>query len=324
MKSHGRTLIVHTANLGDVVSAASVITGAAVLGPVDIFLRKSFRGLFFGEHNITEVDDSSLDAQYERVIDLDSSSVSRTLVKKIKSREKIGRYQNWVRRFKYSNIYTRQFPKNSYGHIVKDYRPIAQFLGCDPNKNPSLSAIPLNKELSDWFVHHGKDRNGMVVVHFEASNPIRSLPESLVLETITGLTKKNRWVLLLGTPSAALEALKKKADGKATYLPFSMLELKAILPKADLFIGPDSGPMHLAAALGVPCLGVYGPTLAKEYAPLSLSLGLGSGVRAVAREYSCRPCNQNRICPYQRRCLTEIKADEVLNLAEQLVSPSRA
>lgn len=324
MKPQGRTLFIHTANLGDVVSAASVVTGAALQGPVDIFLRKAFRGLFFGEHNITEVDETSLDSQYERVIDLDSSSVSRALVKQIKSREKIGRYQNWIRRLKYSNIYTRQFAKNSYGHIVKDYRPIVQHLGCDPNKNPSLSAIPLNKELSEWFVHHGKDRNGMVVVHVEASNPIRSLPESLVLKIIEGLTKKNRWVLLLGTSSAALEALKKKADGKAAYLPFSIFELKAILPKAELFIGPDSGPMHLAAALGVPCLGVYGPTLAKEYAPLSLSLGLGLGVRAVEREFSCRPCNQNRTCPFDRKCLNVIRAEEVLELAEQLACPSRA
>jgi ADP-heptose:LPS heptosyltransferase len=55
---------------------------------------------------------------------------------------------------------------------------------------------------------------------------------------------------------------------------FSLPEIAAFLSRASLFVGNDSGLMHLAAASGAPTLGLFGPTNAGEYAP--------AGPRAVA------------------------------------------
>lgn len=52
------------------------------------------------------------------------------------------------------------------------------------------------------------------------------------------------------------------AAGKSAFVApaSSLLELAAILSRATLFVGSDTGPLHMAAALGIPCVGIYGPT----------------------------------------------------------------
>jgi ADP-heptose:LPS heptosyltransferase len=51
---------------------------------------------------------------------------------------------------------------------------------------------------------------------------------------------------------------------------FSLPEIAAFLSRAGLFVGNDSGLMHLAAAAGTPTLGLFGPTNAMEYGPAGL------------------------------------------------------
>jgi ADP-heptose:LPS heptosyltransferase len=62
-----------------------------------------------------------------------------------------------------------------------------------------------------------------------------------------------------------LEALPNAVDlvGK-----LSLAEVAAVLARADLYVGNDSGLMHIAAATGVPTLGLFGPTPASEYGPV--------------------------------------------------------
>ena len=66
--------------------------------------------------------------------------------------------------------------------------------------------------------------------------------------------------------------------------------LAALLRSADLFIGVDSGPLHLAAALGTPVIGLYGPKHPGTYGPYWL------GTEAVLADYPCSPC-RHRKCP---------------------------
>lgn len=294
------TLFIHTANLGDVVSSVAVIKGVARQSPVEVLLRKSFRGLFAGEENIVEVSEAQLRPHYDQVIDLDSSKVSRRIVEQIESPEKIGRYLNWVRRLKYSSIYSRQVPKHAHDHIVKDYSPVAETLGLNPLAIPHLKPLPFSSELGLWWQKNqreGSKGDKWIIVHGEASNPIRSLPEEMLISYIQQGIARNQRVLLIGEPSSYLESVLAKVGEVVIHRSFTIAELKSILPLAETFIGPDSGPLHLAAALGVKCIGIYGPTLPRQYAPLSPSL------EVVEKEFSCRPCNQNRPCRFERRCL---------------------
>jgi ADP-heptose:LPS heptosyltransferase len=62
-----------------------------------------------------------------------------------------------------------------------------------------------------------------------------------------------------------------QADGHALLAPkTSLLELAALLKAAMLFVGSDTGPMHLAAAMDVPCVALFGPTRWEECGPFGV------------------------------------------------------
>jgi len=101
---------------------------------------------------------------------------------------------------------------------------------------------------------------------------------------------------------------------------FSLAELRVLLDRAALYIGGDSGPLHVAATTGVPIVGLYGPTLPVRSAPWRAASSITESVDAGA--LPCRPCNQ-RICePGDFRCLTSIKPSQVVEAAQRALTRS--
>jgi len=99
---------------------------------------------------------------------------------------------------------------------------------------------------------------------------------------------------------------------------FSLAELRALLDRASLYIGGDSGPLHVAATTSVPIVGLYGPTLPIRSAPWRAAAAITESVDAG--ELPCRPCDQ-RVCePGDFRCLTSIKPAQVFEAAERALS----
>src|SRR5262249_21673652 len=89
----------------------------------------------------------------------------------------------------------------------------------------------------------------------------------------------------------------------------SLAEFIHLVPVCELFLTNDTGTMHVAAALGVPTLAIFGPTNEQETRPL------GSCVEIVTGEAFCRPCKL-RHCPIDHRCMTSVSVDRVFRIAE--------
>jgi heptosyltransferase II len=81
--------------------------------------------------------------------------------------------------------------------------------------------------------------------------------------------------------------------------------LAAVLAQLDLLITNDSGPMHLAAALGVPCVALFGPTDPRRTAPA------GEGHSVLYRDLWCSPCFRRRCPLVHHGCLRGISVEEV-------------
>jgi ADP-heptose:LPS heptosyltransferase len=93
-----------------------------------------------------------------------------------------------------------------------------------------------------------------------------------------------------------------------------LLTLAAILQRLDLFITGDTGPMHVAAAVGTPVVAVFGPSDPRRYAPG------GARDRVVRIDLPCAPCNRIRLPParcvgHMPDCLAGISADRVFDTA---------
>lgn len=103
-----------------------------------------------------------------------------------------------------------------------------------------------------------------------------------------------------------------RIPGVVTTRP-SLTDLSAQLQCCDLFIGNDSGPAHIAAAVGVPTLTIFGPQLAAWYRPY------GDGHRVVQlEEVACRPCFDRCTQP-ANFCLTGLSVQRVLSEVEAML-----
>lgn len=81
-------------------------------------------------------------------------------------------------------------------------------------------------------------------------------------------------------------------------------ELMAVTKRCDLFLTNDTGPMHIAAAFGVPVVAVFGPTDHRTTSPV------GERYAIVRQPVDCAPCLL-RECPIDHRCMTRVTVDEV-------------
>lgn len=95
--------------------------------------------------------------------------------------------------------------------------------------------------------------------------------------------------------------------------PTTLKQLGALLKRCALVVSNDSGPMHLAAVLGVPVLGIYGPTNPYNQGPIGEK---NSWVRHDGLE--CLGCNLT-VCPIGHLCMERLSVDAVLNAVEKLM-----
>jgi heptosyltransferase-2 len=127
-------------------------------------------------------------------------------------------------------------------------------------------------------------------------------------------------ILLLGTP--AEREIGERIAHAMRHRPVNLVgqtsvaELPALLAACRLFLGNDSGAMHVAAAVGLPVAAVFGSTDPDGTAPLTPK-------RAIARHrVSCSPCFL-RYCPVDHRCMTRIPVDEVYQITRELLGENR-
>jgi ADP-heptose:LPS heptosyltransferase len=84
----------------------------------------------------------------------------------------------------------------------------------------------------------------------------------------------------------------------------TLREMAAVLKRCRLFIGNDSGPMHVAAASGVPSIGLFGPGEYERFRPW------GPGHEVVRLGFTCNPCSEN--CQFEEpRCIRGITVEQV-------------
>jgi ADP-heptose:LPS heptosyltransferase len=107
-------------------------------------------------------------------------------------------------------------------------------------------------------------------------------------------------------------------DGAIQVRGLSLGKVAALLSRCDLYLGNDSGLTHLAGALGIETIALFGPTDAAEWAPR------GRSVTVVNWQVECSPCSSSAMkrCAH-RKCLTALRPDTVTGLIRRLVFPSR-
>jgi ADP-heptose:LPS heptosyltransferase len=87
----------------------------------------------------------------------------------------------------------------------------------------------------------------------------------------------------------------------------NLQQLGAVLQNCHLFIGNDSGPMHIAAAVGTRVIGLFGPGSPQRFGPF------GDNCVAIRKKPDCPPCMKNNCRLGEEGCIVEISVEDVLD-----------
>ncbi len=207
-------------------------------------------------------------------------------------------------------------------HHAELFLGIARALGC-PVRDPFPSFhIDAEARASAASILRASGRMGpgpLVAIHPGASKEPRAWHADRFGELGRRLAQTaGARIVLLGGPADQdrLQAIAARIPAGLALLPrgpVSIKETGAMIERCSLFVGNDSGPMHIAAALGVPTVGIFGPGSPALTSPLARPGRLA----IVSKLYPCAPCRQDffRECPPAPSgkpfCLEEIAIAEV-------------
>ncbi len=183
----------------------------------------------------------------------------------------------------------------------------------------------VSRRLSDAGVAPG-DR--VIVVHVSAGNPFRRWPTESFVALVAMLVRggRGRRVVVTSGPSELEAAADVSERARALLSPsdarsvlacgeFSLGEFRALMDQAALYIGGDSGPLHIASTSAVPIVGLYGPTLPVRSAPWRGPQWISEAVEVDG--LACRPCDQRTCVPGDYRCLTWLRPEQVIGAVER-------
>jgi ADP-heptose:LPS heptosyltransferase len=144
-----------------------------------------------------------------------------------------------------------------------------------------------------------------VVVQRRASRhtPNKDWPDKYWIELIESLSERTG-VIEIGTQGFKQKSLPQNYIDLCNRTPVA--ELVAVIAAADIVVGPCSGPMHIAAAVGTPAVVIYGG----YEDPISTSY---AGNVDLYTPLACAPCWLKEPCPYNLKCLNMIRSDAVEN-----------
>jgi len=164
------------------------------------------------------------------------------------------------------------------------------------------------------------DLGRFVVMHGAANWPSKRWAPRHLAAVARGLYRQTGrtvlWTWGPGEEAGAARLAMVAGEGSLPSFPTSLPQLAALLRHADLFIGGDSAPLHLAVASQTPTVAIFGPTAPRRLGPLR------DADRSVVSRQPCSHCHQRR-CPIgTRACLETLRPEVVLEAALQRLATS--
>ena len=252
-------------------------------------------------------------ARYDVALDLQGLLKSAVLARSSGAHRVIGFSSRYLRerlaRPFYTEVYDPgrggMFDRSETAHVVRVNLGLLETLGLTVS-DPEFPIEPTDTEAARQV----REMSGgpYVLVNPGAAWPNKRWPPDRFAAVTRLLRERHglRSIVLWGPGEEGLaKAVVAEASG-AAYLapPTTIADLVALVRGAALMISGDTGPLHIAAALGTPVVGIYGPTRPARNGPWS------ANDVTVSRDVICQ-CHHLRRCTRDVMCLLDIAVDEV-------------
>lgn len=254
---------------------------------------------------------------YDMIFNLNSSKISSIIANYISTeKEKIcGHYYDPIKNESVADPWWKLIKSFVRNRKFSPLNIVEAFKYTLMNNNGIASPIFPSKQL-----HSKNIQKGSVGIVLGAGSKKRIYPLtyfSELLHQLLGYGFGPIYILGGCTELASSRLLERKVNSSSVINlvgKTNLLELMQLLASLDLVIGSDTGPLHLAAALGCKVLGLYfGPAWFSETGPF------GKGHYVVQSFAHCTPCSEDTNCP-SRYCRTLIKPKVVFDIAKGILA----
>ena len=235
--------------------------------------------------------------------------------------------ESWFWTKCFSHVYP--LPMHTPRHTVETNLDALRRLGIQPGEDerrlvmvPGEEAV---KAVGEVLAAKGLAATAFIQVHPTSRWLFKAWSDERNAELLRALHRDGHRVVITAAPSTREKAIVARilelAPGTAIDLSgqFTLRELAALAERAKLFIGVDSAPMHIAAAMQTPVVALFGPSGEHQWRPW------GVQHRVVASgDHPCRPCG-NDGCGGGKvsECLTTLPVSRVLSAANELLAEQR-
>lgn len=182
------------------------------------------------------------------------------------------------------------------------------------NATTIVSSFKVDQQHLDWA--KTQFNKNYVALFLGASIPLRRLTQEQTLDIIKSLVDKSFAIALLGgrdivKTGQEISSLTSSSQVQNFIGKVSLNETAALIKGSQFFVGPDSGIMHLACAVGTPTTAIFGPGNVKKWGPQ------GKNDKIVSLHVECSPCTRFGYtvptCKGSYCCIKKIKIDSMLN-----------
>jgi len=179
-----------------------------------------------------------------------------------------------------------------------------------------LSFVRINKE------------NKLIILHATSGWKAKEMNAKIFSELVKYFNSKKYDFVFVGDDGeiSKLEEIKSfltedEIDFKRQFLKLKMLQTAELIRRSDLFIGSDSAPLHIAGAVGVPTIGIFGPTNPGFSAPVGKLHHVVYHQLFCSAEIDRQYCSRNAgfTCA-TIDCMKMVKSQEIIKLIEQILN----
>lgn len=216
-------------------------------------------------------------------------------------------------------LLTHVVPYPGLKHKVEYHLDITRYLGCDTNgeMDGSIHLTATERGRARAILHEAGIPESFACIHPGGRLPLKRWGRENFSRLCDRITQDlGRPVVLLGSPDE--QALIAQISAGMRTHPFSLAgqlslrELAGILAEAALFVCHDSGPMHIASAMGTPTVAIFGPSKSAETRPYAAMH------QVVERPIACRStCDESHCTNIEHHaCMQAITPDDVVKAAK--------
>ncbi len=157
-----------------------------------------------------------------------------------------------------------------------------------------------------------------VLLHTGARKKLRQWPSKKFSMLASLLKEKYGWDTVIAGTSEELPEIEKLQSlipfKTFSFTGYSLTDFAALASKADCFVGNESGPMHIAAAMKIPVVGLFGPGEPHTFSPF------GKKATYIHHQLKCNPCDQVHCVQPDHPCINLIEVHEVMEKIKEVIS----